>query len=289
MARFLMGALVLCACGKVAEAPDARSADAALDALSCASPMLECAAACVDPTTDTKNCGGCGIQCQSGVESCQAGTCVDTIMTCANVAAGNPSAPDGAYTLVDGTVIDCDFSGETCAQMFGSNGSLPNGTYTKSDGTTIDCDMQDGGLTITGVAWDVYTATPVGYSIISLADFQSAPLQQIFIKYYNAQGGAALIVAFQSSNCCFRYDATGSNTLQFGSDFVYPESTAGVVQCDVVATSFGALEAFSLEGSTAVSELPPLGSDFFTTNVPQGTAACGTPNVSPAFFWKVMQ
>ena len=286
MARFFMGALVFCACGKVAEVPDAMQADAALDALTCASPMLECAAACVDPMTDTKNCGGCGVTCQSGTEACQAGTCIDTTMTCANIAAGNPTARDGVYTLLDGTVLDCDFSGDTCAEMHGSNAGLPNGTYTKTDGTTIDCDMQDGGLTITGLAWDVYNATPLGFSLISLADFQAPALQQFFIKYYNSQGGAALITGFQSSNCCFRYDAVGSNAITFGGNSLFPESPAGVSQCDAAATAFGPLEEFSFGGASN-SNLPPIATTFFTTNAIGTTTVCGAALTSPAFFWKV--
>lgn len=151
MARFFMGAMVFFACGKVAEVPDAMPIDGPIDAFSCAAPMLACAAACVDPTTDSKNCGGCGIECQAGTETCEAGNCVDTTMTCANIAAGNPNAKDGTFTLLNGTVLTCDISGGTCAQMRGSNVNLPNGTYTKTDGTTLDCDMQDGGLQVIGV------------------------------------------------------------------------------------------------------------------------------------------
>jgi hypothetical protein len=294
-----MGAMVFFACGKVAEVPDAMQVDAPLDAVSCAAPMTACAAACVDTTSDVKNCGGCGIECQSGGESCQAGACVDTLATCANVATANPNASDGVYTFVDGTTLNCDISGGTCAQMHGSNAGLANGTYTKTDGTAIDCDMQDGGLQIIGVAWGQFDAPTTGYAIISLADFQASVLQQFFTKYYNAQSGATLIAAWNTYDCCFRYDnSVGSNNLAFGADYIYPMSTAGVSQCDVPAASLGALEGFSLEGATP--ELPPLGSDFFTTNLPQTSTACQTTTVcttnpvdppnchNPAFFWKVM-
>jgi hypothetical protein len=288
MARFFMGALVFCACGKVAEVPDAMPLDGPLDAFSCAAPMLACAAACVDPMTDVKNCGGCGIPCESGVEACQAGTCVDTTMTCANIAAGNPNASDGSYTLIDGTVLTCDISGGTCAQMHGSNASLANGTYTKTDGTTIDCDMQDGGLQIVGLAWGAYNVVTPGYALISLTDFQNAALQQFFIKYYNSQVGAALIAPFMSFDCCFRYDqSTGSNNLAFGGDYIEPVSTAGVQQCNLAPASYGAFEAFALNATT--NELPPLGSDFFTINAPTTSLACNGPSTNPGFFWKVMQ
>jgi hypothetical protein len=292
MARFFTGALVFFACGKVAEVPDAMQADASLDAFSCASPMLACAAACVDPMTDDKNCGGCGVPCQSGTETCQAGTCVDTTMTCANIAAGNPNAHDGSFTLLDGTVLDCDFSGDTCAQMHGSNAGLPNGTYTKTDGTTIDCDMTDGGLQVIGLSYGQYNVVTPGYSLISLADFQNEPLQQFFIKYFNSQGGAALVAQWSWLNCCFRYDtSTGSNTLFFGADFIETATAAGASQCSP-PTPDNPLEGFAMcpnSGCTgAGAGAAPLGSNFFTLNPPAGNAQCGADN-NPAFFWKVMQ
>jgi hypothetical protein len=277
--------LVFVACGKVTEVPNAMQADAALDAFSCAAPMLACAAACVDPMTDTKNCGGCGISCESGVETCSAGVCVDTTMTCANVAAGNPTASDGQYTLINGTVLNCDFSDRTCGQMFGSNASLANGTYTKTDGTTIDCDMEDGGLQVIGVAWGQFNVVTAGYKQISLAAFQNTILQQFFLKYYNSQLGATLIAQWEWTNCCFIYD-TGSDTIDFGAGvFVYPMTPAGVQQCTPSAT-LGPLEAFALNGGTT-AELPPLGSDFFTLN-PPATGTCSSVGNNPSFFWKVM-
>jgi hypothetical protein len=287
MRRFFMGALVLFACGKVAEVPDASPIDGPLDAFSCAAPMLACAAACVDPMTDTKNCGGCGITCLSGVEQCQAGVCIDTAMTCADVAA-DPDATDGSWTLLDGTVLNCDVSGGTCAEMLAKNQSLPNGTFTKTDGTTIDCDMQDGGLQIIGLGFGAYNAVTPGYALISLADFQNPVLQQFFVKYYNAQGGMALIAGFQSGDCCFRYDqSTGSNTLQLGTSYVLPATTAGVEQCNVVPAAYGALETLELSATGVV--LPPMGSDFFTTNAPGTATTCGVPSTNPGAFWTVMQ
>jgi hypothetical protein len=292
MARFFMGALVFCACGKVAEVPDAMQADAALDALTCASPMTECAAACVDTSTDEKNCGGCGIACQAGASTCQAGVCVDTIATCADFLAGNPNASDGVYTLLDGTVLDCDLSGRTCAQMLGSNANLPSGTYTKTDGTTIDCDMQDGGLQVIGVGWGLFSAVTPGWALITLSDFQTPILQQFFIKYYNQQKGATLIAQWTQGDCCFRYDNVGTDTLNFGANTVQPMTTAGATQCG--ADTFGTLEAFylcpngSCSSTTQVAELAPLDSTLFTTYPAQNGTQCSTPNANPGFFWQVM-
>jgi len=46
-----------------------------IDAPSCAAPLTSCGAACVDTTTDAKNCGTCGHACATGT-SCKKSACV---------------------------------------------------------------------------------------------------------------------------------------------------------------------------------------------------------------------
>jgi len=50
----------------------------AVDALACVAPKIPCAAVCVDPTTDNKNCGACGNACETDYgkySSCVASKC----------------------------------------------------------------------------------------------------------------------------------------------------------------------------------------------------------------------
>src|SRR6185312_7699628 len=135
--------LVLAACGKVVAVPSSPAADAALDTFSCSSDKLACNFTCVDPMTDPMNCGGCGNVCTSGGESCQAGTCMDNIASCADVVAANPHAPDGTYTFIDGTKANCDFDGMTsCSMIKATNPNFSgDGFYPLGAGSGIWCDM----------------------------------------------------------------------------------------------------------------------------------------------------
>jgi hypothetical protein len=54
----------------------------------CTSPNLVCGTACVDPSSDTGNCGGCGKACLGNSSVCNAGSCgcLGTLQDyCANV------------------------------------------------------------------------------------------------------------------------------------------------------------------------------------------------------------
>lgn len=72
MGRFLVGAiaLVLSGCGGSSDQPC--EGDACDDV--CQAGEAACGGACVDPQTDTANCGGCGIACDAG-EVCTEGVC----------------------------------------------------------------------------------------------------------------------------------------------------------------------------------------------------------------------
>src|SRR5450755_4214090 len=50
------------------------STDSGTQGGSCADGELSCNGVCVEPMTDTANCGACGVQCM-GAQLCSAGTC----------------------------------------------------------------------------------------------------------------------------------------------------------------------------------------------------------------------
>jgi hypothetical protein len=275
--------VLVAACGKVANAPN--TTDAALDAFACPAQQLLCGATCVDTTSDPMNCGACGRTCQAGTETCQAGVCVDVTATCADIHRANPNASDGQYTLVDGTVLYCDMSGMSCSELHGEG--VPDGPYQKLDGSVIYCDMRDGGVQLYGVAYGAFDAAVANYTIISLSDFQSPGLQQVFIDLFNAQGGAALIAPFMASNCCFKYDATtGASFLALGINFLEPASVGGVPQCGGATDALEAFSMFPEGGGASTPEVPPLPANLFAMYPPNVYTGCSVSG-NPAFFWKV--
>lgn len=69
-------ALVLSACGgALGGTPDA-STEAGDQAATCASTQLKCGETCIDPLSDSANCGGCGLSCPPG---CTQGRCVQEL------------------------------------------------------------------------------------------------------------------------------------------------------------------------------------------------------------------
>jgi hypothetical protein len=256
-----MGALLLVACGKVAEVSTDATSDALLDAFSCPTGMLACEDKCIDPMSDQANCGGCGVTCEANASSCQAGTCVDTITSCAQIHAITPAAVNGMYTLISGSQVYCD--------------------------------MTDGGVTYSEVDFGQVDSTPPpGYSLIPITDFQNPILQTAFISLFNLQGGAKLLASWTSGNCCFKFD-TSANTFGLNADYFYPAHVGGAVDCSNGAYTDPVWTMAITSGATVVAL--PLPTNFFTTNVPSaiatGTAqACDSAampvDANPAFFWK---
>jgi hypothetical protein len=86
------------------------------DAL-CDSPRIICNGACVDPTSDPTNCGGCGLACDAGA-TCQLGTCVVT-----EASAPAPTGCDAGLTDCFGLCVNladdpanCGVCGGFCAE-----------------------------------------------------------------------------------------------------------------------------------------------------------------------------
>lgn len=285
MGRFFMGALALVACGKVSDTPPTSIVDAALDAFSCTTPMLACGGTCVDPMSDMANCGGCGTTCQANSETCQAGECADTIMTCAEIRAENPTASDGAYTLVNGTVLDCDMSGGTCAQMHTNTPAAPDGVYTKLDGTVLYCDMSDGGVTIYGLVYGLYSTVTGGYSMVSLANYESPGLQQVFIALFNKQAGVPVLGSFSIGDCCIKFDASTTNFLQLGSG-AGSASWVDVGQCVAAPPAVATIGVFLSASGQPTAQSAPLPTTFFQTFAPTVTTQICSNATNPAYFWK---
>jgi hypothetical protein len=76
----------------------------------CPANLLECRRDCIDPATDEKNCGGCGISCPRG-STCESGVCSCVPETCASLGAGCGTFDDGC-----GRTIQCTScpSGQVC-------------------------------------------------------------------------------------------------------------------------------------------------------------------------------
>jgi len=94
---------------------DSASADTAADTAPadtfvCAAPKLTCGGACVDPTTDTNNCGACDKKCATGA-SCAAGTCA---CTSGLVVCGASSTSPGTCADTRTDVNNCGACGTTC-------------------------------------------------------------------------------------------------------------------------------------------------------------------------------
>jgi len=251
--RSLAGWVILvAACGKVGEAPLPPAADAALDAFSCSAPQMACGDTCVDPTSDPKNCGGCGITCESAGESCQAGVCMDTVATCQDLWAQNPTAGSGVYTFASGEMLYCDAANQ---------------------------------ISYSGVYYGQYNAPATGFKQISLTDLKSPPLQQAFVAFFNAQGGAKLISSWMSGDCCVKFDQTNQDLLlgtgNSGQAYVEPGACNPATPAAVAPITVWVGTALTVENA-------PLASNFFSSFVPSGSAApaCEDSN-NPSYFWKV--
>jgi hypothetical protein len=284
MGRFVTWVVLVAACGKVGEAPAVAIADAALDAFSCAAPQLACGGSCVDPTSDPSNCGGCGIACQAGLEACQAGACVDTAATCADIHAGNPTATDGPYQLLNGTMLNCAFSG-TCAQVHVATPSASDGIYMTLGGSAEYCDMTDGGQNIYGLAYGQFSVATAGYAMVTLPDYQSPGLQQVFLSLFNQQGGANLIASWSIGDCCIKVDAT-ARWLQLGTA-AGSGSWVDDGLCQAATPAVAGIGVFVANTSgQPTAQTPPLPANFFSTYPPTTTTSICSDGANPAYFWK---
>jgi hypothetical protein len=270
MRNLAVWAGIVAGCGKVNAIPqDAPPADAALDAFACsAGSQVACAGSCVDPSSDNANCGGCGIACGSDT-ICIAGQCTDDRESCSTILAGDPTATSGVYT--DPSQPDLYFF----------------------------CDMATGPTQYDAVGFGQFdgsaTGSASGWTQVSSADLTDPVLQQAFIALVDHQGGAQLIAAFTSMNCCIKSDQT--NEFSFGSDtgidYLYPAvAGSNTFQCNGTYASplwsFYFVGANGSAGAGAVETLP-LGSNFFAFPVADTTAcACsaGSACANPAFFWR---
>ncbi|MEO6772317.1 MAG: hypothetical protein ABI467_04755 [Kofleriaceae bacterium] len=248
---FLFIALV--GCGKVAAVADG-SIDAPLpDALTCSAAQELCNATCSDPMSAVDHCGSCDNACATDHETCQAGHCVDYTATCATIHAGNPAAVSGPYTLLDTSIVFCDFE--------------HNVTYTQ-------------------LAFGQYNVAHPGYALVSAADLADPTVQKAFIYLFNSQSGAAISLGtFTSMNCCIADNANGADLL-LGGAIVYPATpNSTTAQCSPAGGYTLSGYGLTIQTAPAVFTTATLPDDFFTTSPASEGANCG-PSNNPALFWK---
>jgi hypothetical protein len=225
----------------------------AVDAFACTGTELACDGVCVDPQTDAAHCGACDIECQPLGESCIAGHCTDTIASCAQLRAITPTAPDGLYTLIDGS--------------------------------RVYCDMTDGGVTYEALAVGRFDVATTGYDLVTPAELAHAGIQSAFIRLYDVQGGALMLAPFTPGSCCFKFDA-GANELAFGGNYLTLVATSGAAAC----TGLQSDPAYDFDtvapGNVHTVQAPPLAASFFTSAPATGATDQCPDDSNPAFFFK---
>jgi hypothetical protein len=161
MRSFVAAVAVLAgACGEVVKAPDAATIDMFMpdspNPMMCGTGEMNCNGTCANVMTSELFCGNCTTQC-SPTQGCLAGSCVPANTTCARVRELEPTAPDGLYRNPNTSVsFYCDFTNS---------------------------------MTYDAFAFGAFNIAYAGHTLMSSADFNSAPVQKAFIALYNSQGG----------------------------------------------------------------------------------------------------
>jgi hypothetical protein len=105
--------------GTASSGSDAAMADLATGGCACATSLSCCGGACVDTSSDAKNCGTCGAACSTG-QSCLAGTCRSANCTNAGQSC-NANIPCCTGTCSNGVCPACGARGQPC----GAAGTMP--------------------------------------------------------------------------------------------------------------------------------------------------------------------
>ena len=249
-------ALLTCACGDVLKVPDAAAIDAyvpdsPVPPLMCGTGEMNCNGTCAKVMTSELYCGNCTTQC-SPTQGCLAGSCVPANTTCARVRELEPTATDGLYTNPNnGVRFYCDFTNSMTYDAFG---------------------------------FGAFNIVYAGYTLMSSADFNSAPVQKAFIALYNSQAGLLNIGGgFASGNCCLKAsDAAAGQMLHFNAHSMRPADANTGAQVCLSSYPDPKYRIFEL----VVNSSPlPLPDDYFATRPATVATACSDSN-NPGVFVK---
>ena len=114
MRRLCLALVLIPACGGSSSGrvdsgppPDVALIDAEVGGGACNAPMIDCGGVCVDPSTDSANCGRCGMACGGG-QACGSGVC-----------GGSPTACPPGYVDCGGECRDVSADPEQCGSCSG--------------------------------------------------------------------------------------------------------------------------------------------------------------------------
>jgi len=198
---------------------------------------------------------------------------------------GTPGGPVNLGTGDAGISIGVEEIG-SCLAIHGGNPTAPDGVYTIDPGTgplTVFCDMTHGGVTYQQLALGNSFASYAGYSAVTAAELNDAAIGQAFIALYNLQGSSMITIdhGFSPGNCCIKAGDSGAgNYLTLGGHFLFPADLNGSVSCAFPNARYRF--AFFDGGQPSPVPMP---ASYLASNPARNAPLCGDDN-NPAWFFK---
>ncbi len=258
----------------------------------CSSLTQGCDLGVCDPMTG--NCGTQtvmpGQQCDD-LDGCTLGETCDMNGMCSNGTpitncslTGDGCCPSNCTPVND---LDCQTQ-PNCLAIKTSNAAATDGVYSIDPDASgpiqpfdVYCDMTTG-ITYEALGIGQHNTTVAGWTWISATELQKNAVQQAFIYLYNTQGGLTNITPnWSSGNCCVR-EAGNNQILFLGGQQTRPANAANN---NLVCLSSYPDSMYRFGRQTVGAAIPPLPTNYFTTNPPTAQTACGDNN-NPGFFFK---